>query len=91
MKHQWLTRLVAIASGFLVVTVLTQGFADGGRGDISNGPNSLSTNASTSVPADWFKLGYGYSDIFTRQLVRTSSDKVYLFCLFSTTSNTILA
>jgi hypothetical protein len=49
------------------------------------------TPIRTNVPADWFKLGNGYSDVITRQLVRTSSDKVYMFCLYSTASNTILA
>ncbi len=43
-----------------------------------------------SVSPNFFKVGIGYADVITRQLVRTASDKVYMFCLSSTTSTAIL-
>lgn len=53
-------------------------------------PTPTPTPPTGIIQNNFFKVGIGYSDVITRQLVRTNTDKVYMFSLYSTTSNTIL-
>ena len=45
---------------------------------------------NAAVPAHYFKVGVGYTDVTTRQIVRTADDRVYIFVGQAQESNNIL-
>ena len=45
---------------------------------------------NASVPAHYFKVGVGYTDVMPRQIVRTADDRLYIFAGQASESNNIL-
>jgi len=77
-------RVLNIAGGLAALLLISILWLSAGGGRLLAAPNAA------AVPAHYFKVGVGYTDVMPRQIVRTADDRLYIFTGQAQGSNNIL-